>query len=127
MVEEAANKFLSERSLSDALIAESGSVLIDTILKQLASVSEYRWFSDEYNYQNEVELIDGAKVYRPDRVLLSKDGKQAIVIDYKFGAAEESAKYQRQLKSYTALLKRMGYKSIGYLWYVLENKVVEVL
>lgn len=126
MVEEAANKFLSERSLSDALIAESGSVLIDTILKQLASVSEYRWFSDEYNYQNEVELIDGAKVYRPDRVLLSKDGKQAIVIDYKFGGEEQ--KYVRQVKNYIAILQRMGYRhTTGYIWYVLENKVVEVL
>ena len=126
MVEEAANKFLSERSLSDALIAESGSVLIDTILKQLASVSEYSWFSDEYNYQNEVELIDGAKVYRPDRVLLSKDGKQAIVIDYKFGSEEQ--KYVRQVKNYIAILRRMGYRhTTGYIWYVLENKVVEVL
>ena len=66
---------------------------------------------------------DGS-VHRPDRVVEAPDGSISV-IDYKFGA--EHGSYLRQVRRYMALYRAMGYASVhGYLWYVPEDKIVEV-
>ena len=60
---------------------------------------------------------------RPDRVMIK--GKQAVVVDYKFGAENES--HIAQIETYKKQLRTMGYNDIrGYLWYVSAGKVKEV-
>ncbi|MDE5639539.1 MAG: Dna2/Cas4 domain-containing protein, partial [Odoribacter sp.] len=83
------------------------------------------WFDRKYKVINERDILFrfGSKV-RPDRVII-KD-RQATVIDYKFGYAEEN-KYLKQVQFYRTSLKQMGYREVrGYIWYVRLNKVVEV-
>jgi len=60
---------------------------------------------------------------RPDRVLT--DGKETLVIDYKFG--KERDEYHDQVREYMTLLRQMGHPNVkGYLWFVNSNRIVEV-
>ena len=83
------------------------------------------WFSDAVRARNEVSVFaaDGSQ-HRPDRVVYAADGSIAV-IDYKFGAERDS--YLRQVSRYMELYRGLGYASVrGYVWYVPEDKVVEV-
>ena len=74
---------------------------------------------------NEQDIFDATgKVERPDRVVLR--GREAVIVDYKFGHEEES--YRRQLRRYARLWHELGYDVRGaYIWYVEEDKTVEVI
>jgi ATP-dependent exoDNAse (exonuclease V) beta subunit len=92
---------------------------------RLAEAQERGWFPiDGSEVLNEVSLIDtDGQVYRPDRVVKT-DGR-VIIIDYKFGAHERM--YERQMRKYTELWRRMGYECVtAYLWYVHSGEVMEV-
>ena len=53
-------------------------------------------------------------------------GTEAVVVDYKFGALE-TERHRRQVASYLALLRRMGYTEVsGYLWYVKLGTIERV-
>ncbi|MGM9841735.1 MAG: UvrD-helicase domain-containing protein [Candidatus Limisoma sp.] len=95
------------------------------------------WFADEVKVLNETELLryegdpDNEEHFqfdfttcRPDRVVLTRDGR-TIVIDYKFGAYE--SKYQMQVRNYMNLLEEIGYERLeGYIWYVQEGNIERV-
>jgi len=86
-----------------------------------------RWFDSRWTEYNECEIltiIDGDAVeQRPDRVIT--DGNETIVIDYKSG--KENKKYKGQVLKYMELLTMMGYKNVkGYLWYFMNDEIVEV-
>jgi CRISPR/Cas system-associated exonuclease Cas4 (RecB family) len=52
-------------------------------------------------------------------------GKEAVVIDYKFGREKDS--YKDQIAYYMSVLGEMGYTSIkGYIWYVSQEKIVQI-
>ncbi|MBR5906287.1 MAG: UvrD-helicase domain-containing protein [Bacteroidales bacterium] len=75
--------------------------------------------------RNEITVFgaDGSR-NRPDRVVMGPDGS-VTVIDYKFGAERDS--YLWQVRRYMKLYRQMGFKTVrGYVWYVPEDKVVEV-
>ncbi len=85
------------------------------------------WFSPGWDLFNERTIISRteakAQSKRPDRVMLSSDHKQAIVIDFKF-AAPDPQKHQEQVSNYMELLTRMGYAEVkGYVWYVYTGKI----
>ena len=68
---------------------------------------------------------DGHKVEikRPDRVMVR--GKEAVVVDYKFG--QETELHKKQIRHYMEMLSKMGYDSIkGYVWYVSSGKIVRI-
>jgi CRISPR/Cas system-associated exonuclease Cas4 (RecB family) len=52
-------------------------------------------------------------------------GNHAIVVDYKFGAAEH-AEHIVQVENYGNLLQQMGYTWSGFLCYVKLRKIVSV-
>lgn len=90
------------------------------------SVKEYGWFPDcPERVLNEAELIDSdGCIYRPDRVVVS--GGHVSVIDYKFG--EHHLKYERQVRRYADIWRRMGYEEVSaYLWYVQSGKVMRIV
>jgi CRISPR/Cas system-associated exonuclease Cas4 (RecB family) len=70
-----------------------------------------------------VILTHGAKLYRPDRVVINS--RKAIVIDYKFGEAEKES-HVKQVKNYMQLITEMGYDVSGYLSYITLGKTVKV-
>ena len=87
------------------------------------------WFSGIWELFNECSIlsVDPAngevKERRPDRVMT--DGRQVVVVDFKFGRPHEE--YHQQVQEYKDLLTRMGYSQVkGYLWYVYTNRIEEV-
>ena len=53
------------------------------------------------------------------------DGRQMIVVDFKFGRRNQE--YNVQVKQYMDLLCQMGHTNVkGYLWYVYNNQIEEV-
>ncbi len=87
------------------------------------------WYSDRWTVYNECDILfidpnkNQVKNKRPDRVMT--DGKEIIVIDFKFGKPRNL--YRQQVETYLKLLKQMSdLPTKGYLWYVYSNEIVEV-
>jgi hypothetical protein len=98
--------------------------LQDMIRKRLAHPRVARWFSPRWQLFNECTILTpDAQEFRPDRVMT--DGKETIVVDFKFGG--EHSEYHDQVRNYMQLLRQMGMPQVtGYLWFVYSNKIVEV-
>ncbi len=83
------------------------------------------WFDGEWTLvrrENNI-IVPRQGMLRPDRVMIN--GRQAVVVDYKFGKAESS--YGRQVAGYADMLRNMGYDDVrGYIWYVKSGEIVEV-
>lgn len=97
--------------------------------KSLDKAEVKEWFDGSMRVINERAIIKKySKNRRPDRIMISPDGGKAVVVDYKFGSSENDSKYRRQVADYMENLeKATGIKDIkGYLWYVKENKIIEV-
>ena len=86
------------------------------------------WFSERWTLFNECSILsveDGQVCqHRPDRVIT--DGREWIVIDFKFGSPKPE--YHDQVRRYMHLLSAMTSSSNihGYLWYVYSNHIEEV-
>ena len=85
------------------------------------------WFDPSWRVMNECSIITldkGIAVSkRPDRVI--SNGTETIVIDYKTG--QEFEGHRKQVGEYINLLRKMGMPRVqGFLWYLKENKVIEV-
>ncbi|MBR2326672.1 MAG: UvrD-helicase domain-containing protein [Alistipes sp.] len=83
------------------------------------------WFNGcwERVYNERTILTSDNDVKRPDRVMMR--GKEAVVVDYKFG--EEHHNHKRQIATYMERLRNMGYTTVnGYVWYVPTGVIVEV-
>ena len=116
-----------QRAVLEGEVAAEESAEVMTILEgALKSGVSRGWFPQNRGaVMNEVSLMDvGGREFRPDRVLLT-DGK-VTVIDYKFG--EHQKKYERQVRQYAELWRRMGYAEIkAFIWYVETDEVIEVM
>ena len=95
--------------------------------KRLSNPKVADWFSSRWTLFNECTILSvengEVKEQRPDRVMT--DGKEWIVVDFKFGSPK--AEYHDQVRTYMNLLASMGHSHItGYLWYVYSNQIEEV-
>ena len=95
--------------------------------KRLQNARVADWFSDRWTLFNECTIlsVENGNVIerRPDRVMT--DGKEWVVVDFKFGSPKEE--YQNQVREYMQLLASMGNTNIkGYLWFVYSNRIEEV-
>ena len=91
----------------------------------LNGVSGKGWFrEDSAQVLDERDLCDrDGNIHRPDRVII-RDGRVEI-IDYKFGVQERE--HHDQVRRYMQLYRELGYPDVrGYLWYVSEDKVINV-
>jgi ATP-dependent exoDNAse (exonuclease V) beta subunit len=69
-------------------------------------------------------LLPNGNTYRPDRINIDTDSTE--VIDFKTG--KESKTHHEQIRTYIGVLKEMGCINVkGYLLYIGETKVVEVV
>ena len=115
--------------LSDGLLDSNGQAekLKTDIHEHIAASGVQDWFDGHYRLFNENSILfrDGiAQNRRPDRVMIKDDGT-AVVVDFKF--AKEREEHWHQVSEYMDLLRRMGMGKVkGYLWYVDNNKVIEV-
>lgn len=87
-----------------------------------------KWFTGSWRVLCERSLIFRHSTSRPDRVMISPDGKQAVVIDYKFGAEPSGKSHIKQVRDYMADFSRAsGITDIkGYVWYVRLGKIIKV-
>ncbi|MDR0295483.1 MAG: UvrD-helicase domain-containing protein [Prevotellaceae bacterium] len=108
---------------------DSITVLTLEIRAALAQPEAAVWFDGSRKVLSEINILlpdigEGLHQLRPDRIMLH--GDKVEVLDYKFGDKEEP-EYEKQLNSYIACLKAMGYVSVeGYLWYVNKGKVKRI-
>ena len=121
----------NEGVLYDDLLSKQK--LTELIRKRLESAKVADWFSDRWQLFNECSILyvdkESGKVRerRPDRVMT--DGKEIIVVDFKFGQPTEAhlADYRRQVTDYMSLLKDMGNTQVsGYLWFVYSNQIIQI-
>lgn len=86
-----------------------------------------RWFDPEAKILKEqsIYLPEGDSTFRPDRIIISPDGK-AEIVDYKF-TSEPLDSHVEQVKIYVRLMRAMGYTdAIGWLWYPELNIVKHI-
>lgn len=102
--------------------------LRENLRKKLENKQVKEWFADRWKVFNECTILyydEDGKITerRPDRVIT--DGKETIVIDYKFGKPNDD--YANQVRNYMQRLTDMGHTNVkGYLWYVNRNAVEPV-
>ena len=114
---------MERNALLDQKEAEA---LREKIQQALEEPTIRSWFDEEWSeVRNEHQIIipNRLSTRRPDRVMIREE--RAVVVDYKFGA--EEPKYKQQILDYCNLLREMGYHQVeGYLWYVIEGKIIKV-
>jgi len=101
----------------EGLLTPSQREAAEPVLRQAISVMQERdWFPERSAVRNEVSLISAAgQTRRPDRVVQTPGG--VVVIDYKFGAPQES--YRHQVRQYMQLYREMGHAvACGALLYL---------
>lgn len=119
-----------EQAAMDALLRRGEITPSDLPLLEEEFVRFWRlveptdWFTGTWRVLNERDILlpDGT-ARRPDRLML-RDG-EAVIVDYKFGAAERE-EYTAQVRDYMRLLSSMGYRVRGYLCYVNQDLIHEV-
>jgi len=82
------------------------------------------WFSREWQVLNEQGIINNEGELRiPDRMI--SNGKEMIVIDYKFAIPLEE--HKTQVLEYIKLIQNLQNLPVkGYLYYPLEEKIIEI-
>ena len=120
-IEQAVNSFYN-----DGLLGERDADRLKTLIREkIESMELIDWYQEGSEILNERDIFEEGETFRPDRVMIN-DGN-AIVLDYKFGD-EENQGHIRQVRKYMRLLNQMNYRSVkGYLWYVMQNDLIEVL
>lgn len=104
-------------------------------LKRIEQIRPEGWFDAGNRLYNECKLLYTGETgeleqAQPDRVIVSD--KTITIIDFKFG--RQKKEYTEQVKKYMRLLERTKFGNRlgkefcikGYLWYVYDNKVMEV-
>lgn len=117
-----------EQMVRDAAISPAeGERLRLEVSKALENPHIIEWFSGEWSEvrnENDIIVPRDKTTRRPDRVMIK--GRQAVVVDYKFGEVERE-QHTSQLQDYMTLLSHIGYTPVeGYIWYVRLGKVVAV-
>ena len=119
-------KGILEKYFQDGIINSEEKAKIDKDISRLFSEPNIaNLFRNGPVVKTESEiLLPNGNTFRPDRVNFDSDRTE--IIDFKTG--KESKSHQKQIKSYMDILKEMGHKNVkGYLLYINEIKVVEVI
>jgi len=96
----------------------------DILTESLNSSHAKKWFDGNSTLLSETTiLLSNSTSKRPDRIMI-KDNS-ATVLDYKF-TKQKSNEHRKQVSEYISLLQNMGYETKGYLWYFINNEIVEV-
>lgn len=110
----------------DGVLSDDEAAALTTRIEQtLANTVAGEWFDGDWTLvrrENNI-IVPAHGMLRPDRVMIR--GRQAVVVDYKFGKAESS--HAGQVAEYADMLRSMGYDDVrGYIWYVKSGEIMEV-
>jgi len=115
-----------KRMVSEGKIDTKTSEEYNQIIDGLLAEEPFRsWFSSEWKVLNERDILRGdEKRHRPDRVMIKSN--ELVVVDYKTGI--KSDKDFAQVRGYLKDFGKMGFADPkGYLWYISNNEIVEVI
>lgn len=111
---------------SGELTALQADEAFSLLSRRILNAQSRGWFSespDEVLNERPLATAEGESL-RPDRVSI-RNG-EVLIIDYKFGRPHPS--YLDQVRSYMETYRALGYTTVrGYLWFVPDDKVFEVL
>lgn len=120
-IELACNKAFKEGRINET----EREQILNKLKTSLKNPQIKRWFDGSFSVLNERNLLTPGKLLRPDRMMVS--GKQAIVVDYKWGE-KMPEKYHKQVSRYAESLKNCGFEKVeGFLWYINQNEVEQVV
>src|SRR5260221_2391046 len=110
---------------SDGVIhLQEREILSQQINNLMSNPQVANWFSPEWEVRNEAHsLLPNGTENRIDRLLLK--GNQAVVIDFKTGKPKKED--QKQVGEYCTMLNQMGFSSEGYLLYLTEGEIINVV
>ena len=97
-----------EKSLESGLITNVQKDIVQHTIQEILSNEDLQeFFNSNYKVLNEHSIIqnEGSTV-KPDRIVL-KSSKEAMILDYKTGAFQES--HKKQLEQYENVLEKMGF------------------
>lgn len=115
-----------KRMVSEGKIDSKTSEEYQQIITELLAVNPFlSWFGGDWKVLNERDILRGSEnKHRPDRVMIK--GNELIVVDYKTGLKSDS--HAAQIRGYLKDFSRMGFDQIkGYLWYLSDNQLVEIV
>ncbi len=115
-----------QRYAQSGMLTTEDVLIVQTELLQLQELTRHTdWFSGEWQIltEQDIMLADGT-TRRPDRIMIK--GNECVVVDWKFGHSKRS-EYQVQVRDYMNLLQAMGYEVKGYLCYVNQKEIEEVI
>lgn len=103
-----------DQKQADEVMVFATDLLEDSIVAE--------WFSKDWTVVNERDILLGKDgVQRPDRVIYK--GKEAIVIDFKFGKKKEKS-HKKQVLTYKKLITKLGFENVKA--FVLYGKLAEI-
>lgn len=113
-------KAVRHMAINGLLTPEMARDIESDLINRLDWPPVERWFDGSARVITERPLLQkGEHPRRPDRILLYPDG-HAEIVDYKFGQADHTGRYRRQVRRYMQSLARTGRftRVEGYIWYV---------
>lgn len=115
------DKAVNKTVLLGLITGEQKEKLREEIVKILSLPLVKEWFNPNNKVMNERDIIlPEGSIYRPDKVIIN--GNKAVIIDYKTG--KKLKEHAVQIKLYSDILSRMGYKETEmYLYYINDNKI----
>ncbi|HEY3389705.1 MAG TPA: UvrD-helicase domain-containing protein [Prolixibacteraceae bacterium] len=115
------NRMVSEGKID----TKTSKEYLQIIEKLLAEEPFQSWFGGDWKVLNERDILRGSeKKHRPDRVMI-KDN-ELVVVDYKTGLKSE--KDFAQVRGYLKDFSKIGFiLPKGYLWYLSNNEIIEVI
>ena len=115
-----------KRMVSEGKIDTKTSDEYLQIIRDLLAEEPFKsWFNSEWRVLNERDILRGdEKRHRPDRVMIK--GSELVVVDYKTGS--KSDKDFTQVRGYLKDFSKMGFVDPkGYLWYISNNEIIQVI
>ena len=120
-IETACNKAFKEGRISET----ERKIILNKLKISLQNPAISRWFDGSFSVLNERNLLAPGKLLRPDRIMVT--GNLAVVVDYKWGE-KNPEKYHKQVERYVETLKKCGFEKVeGFLWYINQNEVEQVV
>ncbi len=117
-------KMLDEYAGKGTLTPDNLQIVRQELNRLRSLTADTDWFDPKWKILTEQSiLLPKENMKRADRILIN--GKQAVVIDWKFGY-QQPAEHRKQVKEYMSLLQQMGYEVQGFLCYVNRKEIISV-
>jgi len=118
-------RYAARTGLDEATCADYEAELRSAVEAAAADVRQ--WFDPACRVFPERAIYDAdsGETFRPDRIVLTPDGR-CVVVDYKFTSAPRPS-HTSQVRGYARLLRRLGYSDVeAAIWYPVLRKVLWV-